>query len=212
MNVQNRFSFAVNTPAGPHAPAWSLRTAEHEFTDPNGTVFFHSFALLSDDSYGTQPVILDELHFMPVIRRADGTRIRASARMRHLPQTLGAAAYRSPARNFDTLPNILYERGTPARMLRLWNQACRTALQIAALERPFNETYNCRAGTKTVIERLGYRFRTFAHPQMQRGLRSPLPREITPAEEPPFSLHPAADYEALRPLLALSRAEGLKPL
>lgn len=181
---------------------WSLRTGEVAFHDRGGSGF-HSFAMAVDES-GKKPVISEELHFLPLLRISDGTFRRSTSEGADNPEMLGATVYRKTDRNLETLPNVTYVTGSSAHIQSLWNQACRMALVIADLQRPFSDNHNCRAGIKAVIERLGYTFKTFADPKTQRGLTSNLNAEIGAIPGPTFP-DPLAEYGILRQRLTLVR-------
>jgi hypothetical protein len=148
---------------------WSLHSAEIPFLNGNDEPDYHSFLLLTENA-GSKTHILNEMHFAPVINKKYG------------PQGttfIGAVVYTGSDKIFSDLRTVLYDQGSPCRILNIWNEAIAAAIEISALaQHPFMPG-DCRAGAKTVIECLGYCFQTFDHVLMQKGLDTALGTKIS---------------------------------
>jgi len=159
---------------------WSLRSVEWPFVDGNQEPAFHTILMLMDEKPAGL-CILDELHFTPVDRNGiDDGRARAEEAGPTRPKELmlGAAVFARSFRGLEKVNAFVYDTGSPRYILNIWNNALRVAQEIRALQRPFGETANCRAGIKGVVESLGYTFQTIPHPKTRRGMDINLAKEI----------------------------------
>lgn len=215
---------------------WSLRAADMKTTDKTGLLAYtHSFLMLVDETNPQKPAIIDELHFAPHNGRKDAyqgaqmivsriinraatvtglesafTKVADKAGLGDRLFYLDANAYRKRGRKLDELPTTVYDRGAPRRMLALWNEACRAAIEIRDLRHLFVTSVagnNCRAGLKGTLESLGYTFKAAASSDKQRGTRTHLAAEI-PAH-PPAAINDDArlndDYRTLHEQLSRRR-------